>query len=897
MAHDDREQLRVLARRIMAHDPASADRAKARRHRGDVNDYVVKVREKLGGGLEALEGGGLDEELALETIVVREGRPVLLVENDDYKLAGPETETWKVRLDLPDVRKVLRSILPAVGRIEVDNNPSYTWIGTGWLVDDDIVVTNRHVAGEFGTRGPAGFTFRRGWPDATKGMSSRIDFKEELGVAQANEFRVLDILHIEEDDGPDIALLKVERTASNGRQLAGKLRLAGQRATEQQFVATIGYPAADSRVPDQDLVRRIFGDVYNVKRLAPGQVIRSADGLVLHDCSTLGGNSGSPIVDLTTGEAIGLHFSGLFLKENRGVAAALVADRLRKAKSGSVHPIAPAGSDTKPPDAVAVRSVRFEVTVPIELSVNVGTPRLADRAGAAGGSTESVERAVAEARSVAAGRREVLAVRDGYVFRDGWITDERAVVVVVRDTAASLEGMGLPARIGGVPVEVRPASPADYALSMGILEALEGFPATTYEPPANVRLEPVEKKMKVVCHLCPDAGWPTLQDFLKRTKKRLVVGMYDFTAPHIVDGVLAASKAQPRKLTLVLQARESLGGGTKANDVHEEDTVDRYRDALGDRFDFSWASVGKNHRFASAYHIKVAVRDGKEVWLSSGNWQSSNQPDHGLAAGETSWNLLMKHNREWNVVVENDELASQFEAFLEHDLEQAKADAGLEAAEGPDLEFLVEPGALPERVPSGTPTYLEPLVVDRTVRVQPLLTPDNYQEHALALIEGAQEQILFQNQSFSILDDGKNDERYVALFDALLAKQRAGVDVRIVLRGDFGPEQVLERLKSHGFDTDRIRFQDRCHTKGIVVDRRVVLVGSHNWTNQGTLVNRDASLIFFDEEIARYFAEAFWFDWKKLARKSVAGGARVRLAGDDEAPAGSVRLTWREIVL
>jgi len=29
---------------------------------------------------------------------------------------------------------------------------------------------------------------------------------------------------------------------------------------------------------------------------------------------------------------------------------------------------------------------------------------------------------------------------------------------------------------------------------------------------------------------------------------------------------------------------------------------------------------------ASSYHIKVAVRDDEAAWLSSGNWQSSNQP-------------------------------------------------------------------------------------------------------------------------------------------------------------------------------------------------------------------------------------------------------------------------------
>ena len=158
------------------------------------------------------------------------------------------------------------------------------------------------------------------------------------------------------------------------------------------------------------------------------------------------------------------------------------------------------------------------------------------------------------------------------------------------------------------------------------------------------------------------------------------------------------------------------------------------------------------------------------------------------------------------------------------------------------------------------PTYSPPLKLNRKVRFQPLLTPDNYQEHVLALIETAERRLLFQNQSLSVLGpdkngEDKNDERFAALVDALLAKQKDGVDVRIIIRGEFAPVGPLEQLQKRGIDMSKVRLQNRCHTKGIIVDGLRVLVGSHNWTNQGTLVNRDASLIFEDEEIAGYFEE------------------------------------------
>ena len=51
-----------------------------------------------------------------------------------------------------------------------------------------------------------------------------------------------------------------------------------------------------------------------------------------------------------------------------------------------------------------------------------------------------------------------------------------------------------------------------------------------------------------------------------------------------------------------------------------------------------------------------------------------------------------------------------------------------------------------------------------------------------------------------------------------------------------------------------MRFQPACHNKTIIVDGKVVMFGSHNWSNEGVMTNRDASLIFYDEEIAAYLA-------------------------------------------
>src|SRR5947208_3403033 len=79
-------------------------------------------------------------------------------------------------------------------------------------------------------------------------------------------------------------------------------------------------------------------------------------------------------------------------------------------------------------------------------------------------------------------------------------------------------------------------------------------------------------------------------------------------------------------------------------------------------------------------------------------------------------------------------------------------------------------------------------------------------------------------------------------------------DVRIIFRSGYGKERdTFRRAVEFGFDKERIRFFGTCHTKGIVIDKKRVLLGSQNWTGAGTKPNRDASLLIENEEAAQYF--------------------------------------------
>jgi endonuclease G, mitochondrial len=76
--------------------------------------------------------------------------------------------------------------------------------------------------------------------------------------------------------------------------------------TPNKLVAIIGYPS--ERISDAELHAFIEGESMDEKNFSPGFLRSSVADTFKHDCSTLRGNSGSVIVDLTTGKAIGLHF-------------------------------------------------------------------------------------------------------------------------------------------------------------------------------------------------------------------------------------------------------------------------------------------------------------------------------------------------------------------------------------------------------------------------------------------------------------------------------------------------------------------------------------------------------------------------------------------------------------
>jgi phosphatidylserine/phosphatidylglycerophosphate/cardiolipin synthase-like enzyme len=483
------------------------------------------------------------------------------------------------------------------------------------------------------------------------------------------------------------------------------------------------------------------------------------------------------------------------------------------------------------------------------------------------------------------------------------------------------EKFGVPFNVTEATVEeqelARSRLPVSFSLPEGpTVSAFEkligGEEAIAFGPPKTgsyEELDPpdlplVKEQMDVTICVSPESGWSELQTFLAGTRKRLTVAMYQFTAPHIFEAVSAAVTPPGRQFELVLHPVPETPpkSGVKAEDLDEKNQViDPLEKKLKNRFNMTWATLvskaNPDGLWATAYHIKVAVRDGSAVWLSSGNWQSSNQPNvHPFAAQPDNLpaGFQRKYNRDYHAIVVNDRLASIYDTYINRDFKLASTQAGTAASFAPPDLFVPEEDLEEPVAFAAPPELFPPKRVNRVVSIQPLLTPDNYAEHALKLISSAKKSVWFQNQYINFRGTNEDFNEFRLLVSALKKKIDDKLDVRIICR-DLMKQESLDILVALGFPREVFRFQRACHNKTITVDGNVVMFGSHNWSNEGVKTNRDASLIFDDTEIAGYLALVYDYDWNRLATAHLTP-KRPRVAGDnEEAPPGFKRLPFSAV--
>ena len=290
-----------------------------------------------------------DEVYALEAVVRADGtRPSLLVRSGVVDPVQPLAAGWTGQLAAAGDR--LTRAVAAIGRVEPTHPSGSDFFGTCWVVDDrnGLVLTNRHVLDAMVERLPhavarttAGFRVFDG---------AFVDFAAESGSADVRRYRIVEATPSQVNGTDfarlDAAVLRIEPLPDGPQDVPDALTVSADPDGPLGRLAShciVGYPAQplyeSGTIEGVDwawVTRTLFGNVYGVKRLAPGMTHRPLGSLpgdkrrwvFGHDATTLGGNSGSPALAWTD-SAFGLHFAGRSIDTNCAHAVSAITTELR----------------------------------------------------------------------------------------------------------------------------------------------------------------------------------------------------------------------------------------------------------------------------------------------------------------------------------------------------------------------------------------------------------------------------------------------------------------------------------------------------------------------------------------------------------------------------------------
>jgi serine protease len=294
-----------------------------------------------------------NERASLEAIVIADGtRPSFLIKGGAPPLNDPFMGPWGGLIG--PLQNEIEQLTAAIGRIQPKNGHNGYFVGTGSLVNagKGLILTNFHVFDDAINK----FLIPAQRVNATQFRilaNLEIDFVGEGESLTVNRFRIVEA-NLDPRSGRgfgrlDAVTMRIE-PINQASVLPAPIKFSPDvidfNKASDRDLCTIGFPG---RPPLQQgpkgevnwdfVLKTLFGDLFGVKRLAPGRIIRrpgavdrdSLGTVFGHDATTFQGASGSPVFAWEVGgqPAIGLHFAGDVEVSNYAMASAVVAPQFR----------------------------------------------------------------------------------------------------------------------------------------------------------------------------------------------------------------------------------------------------------------------------------------------------------------------------------------------------------------------------------------------------------------------------------------------------------------------------------------------------------------------------------------------------------------------------------------
>jgi len=372
----------------------------------------------------------------------------------------------------------------------------------------------------------------------------------------------------------------------------------------------------------------------------------------------------------------------------------------------------------------------------------------------------------------------------------------------------------------------------------------------------KVEVPAVDVDQEIIAYCSPDSTFAVTKRLFDNAKKTILIGIYDFSAPHMTELVLDALRRGVKvKLMLDIDSKS------------EQELFDKLNDSGVDGVPAPSCASHRVHFFSSS-HEKVIVIDGEWCLVQSGNYSENSIPLNVEDGGDRDH--FRPGNRDTGLAIRSSKLAKFFTKILESDMAlEINSPEGLAKALETPNAFLIE------KAPTRVPETLFPSKIfklTKALNIQPILSTDNYMDVIPDKLRVARESILIEQQYIRGNQDNISD-----LLEAIKeARTAAGkLDIRIILGKIFSKkdlpreEENLKLLKQeYGLVLGKnIRYIDtsrfvHCHNKMVLVDGEGVLVSSQNWSNSAVSKNREAGVWLSEKRICKYFTDIFENDWK-----------------------------------
>lgn len=347
----------------------------------------------------------------------------------------------------------------------------------------------------------------------------------------------------------------------------------------------------------------------------------------------------------------------------------------------------------------------------------------------------------------------------------------------------------------------------------------------------------------------PDSTHDVLRQLIGGARERLHVHVYEFHSLDLAHRLAQAKRAHPGIDLQVLVDSQPVGFG--AQERHRETQALQEIQVAGGHV------VLSGHGRYNYHHLKVLVADDA-VAVQSENWVESGVPRDPSAG-----------NRGWGAVAHDGALADWMAQWMQGDRNAWDAQPFVASTFDPLFEPASE--TAPRRGDYG------PVVAAREfagpVRVTPIVSPDHTSDPRadplVAVLEGAQRSISVQQLDLSVT--ASNPLGWHSpdpLLDALARAATRGVEVRVQAAAPFsqtdtGNERAIAWLKERGIHA---QVMDRAgistlHNKGIVVDDRIVVVGSMNANHHSRSANREVAFVLEGPGVAAHHQALFDADW------------------------------------